>query len=97
MRPPCFDLSPPPQFNFEEPPSLHPLYLQQLWESLGYHENEFRTSYLSFKNMADRTAGPSSRFYNTDGALEHLVDDNDSDIEQLSPETETESSSEELY
>ena len=47
--------------------------------------------------MADRTAGPSSRFYNTDGALEHLVDDNDSDIEQLSPETETESSSEELY
>ena len=47
--------------------------------------------------MADRTAGPSSHFYNTDGALEHLVDDNDSDIEQLSPETETESSSEELY
>ena len=47
--------------------------------------------------MADRTAGPSRRFYNTDETVKHLVDDNDSDIEQLSSETETESSSEELY
>ena len=45
--------------------------------------------------MADRGAGPSRRSYNTEAAVVHLVADNDSDIEQLSSETETESSSEE--
>ena len=51
--------------------------------------------HLSFKNMAGGTAGPSRRSYNTDEAVAHLVADNDSDVEQLSSETETESSSEE--
>ena len=63
------------------------------WMS-GYRKNRFRTSYLSFKNMADRRGAPSRRSYNTDEAVVHLVADNDSDIEQLSSETETESSSE---
>ena len=45
--------------------------------------------------MADRRAGPSRRSYNTDEAVAHLVADKDSDIEQLSSETETESSSQE--
>ena len=61
----------------------------------GYHKNGFRASYLSFKNMADRRAGPSRRSYNADEAVVYLVADNDSDIEQLSSETETEWSSEE--
>ena len=51
--------------------------------------------HLSFKNMAGGTAGPSRHSYNTDEAVAHLVADNDSDVEQLSSETETESSSEE--
>ena len=61
----------------------------------GYSKNAFRTSYLSFKNMAGRRADPSRRSYNTDEAVAHLLADNDSDLEQLSSEMETESSSEE--
>ena len=45
--------------------------------------------------MADRRAGQSRCSYNTDKAVAHLVVDKDSDIEQLSSETETESSSQE--
>ena len=59
-----------------------------------YCKNGFRT-YLSFKNMVDRRAGPSRRSYSSGEAAAHLVADNDSDIEQLSSETETESSYEE--
>ena len=44
--------------------------------------------------MGDRRAGPSRHSYNTDEAVAHFVADKDSDIEQLSSETETESSSE---
>ena len=61
----------------------------------GYRKNWFRTSYLSYKDMTDRRAGPCRRSYNTDKAVAHLVADNDSDIEQLSSETETEPFSEE--
>ena len=45
--------------------------------------------------MAGRRADPSRRSYNTDEAVAHLLADNDSDLEQLSSEMETESSSEE--
>ena len=45
--------------------------------------------------MAGRRADPSRRSYNTDEAVAHLVADNNSGLEQLSSETETESSSEE--
>ena len=45
--------------------------------------------------MTDRRAGPCRRSYNTDKAVAHLVADNDSDIEKLSSETETEPFSEE--
>ena len=45
--------------------------------------------------MAGRRADPSSRSYNTDEAVAHLAADNNSGLEQLSSETETESSSEE--
>ena len=45
--------------------------------------------------MAGRRADPSRRSDNTDDAVAHLVADNNSDLEQLSSETETESSSEE--
>ena len=41
--------------------------------------------------MVDRRAGPSRRSYSSGEAAAHLVADNDSDIEQLSSETETES------
>ena len=61
----------------------------------GYCKDGFRTSYLSFRNMADRTAGLRRWSYNTDEVVAHLVADNESDIEQLSSEIETESSSEE--
>ena len=44
--------------------------------------------------MGDRRAGPSRHSYNTDEAVAHFVADKDSDIEHLSSETETESSSE---
>ena len=60
----------------------------------GCRKNRFRTSYFSFKNMADRRGTPSKRSYNTDEAVAHLVVDNDSDIKQLSSEAETELSSE---
>ena len=45
--------------------------------------------------MAGRRADPSRRSYNTDEVVAHLLADNDSDLEQLSSEMETESSSEE--
>ena len=45
--------------------------------------------------MAGRRADPSRRSYNTGEAVAHLLADNDSDLEQLSSEMETESSSEE--
>ena len=45
--------------------------------------------------MADRRTGPSRHSSNTDKAVAYLVADNNSNIEQLSSETETESSSEE--
>ena len=45
--------------------------------------------------MTDRRVGPCRHSYNTGKAVAHLVPDNDSDIEQLSSETETEPFSEE--